>query len=193
MEVPEVLTFNKSPRPKSLYKMQNFLAELIVALSDQTYINKVQNEKKLLMYEDLKNCDLAVINYDLIREVFIGCESNLRGAFDNELYDCRTVSEYKMYKHVMAKIVLIFNESKFLDQKTADYYTKLFFPKDSSSIIKYIYDRDENSYFSLASDVASNKSSLYNLQLLFVFKLFKLVYEMKFIFCDIDSRFPNIV
>ncbi|KII70866.1 hypothetical protein RF11_14596 [Thelohanellus kitauei] len=83
---------------------KQFIEKLIIALRDEIYINKLRNEKKLFLYEDIKSHYHAMVTDDFIKSVFAGCESYLRNGLQNQLPVNTTGNDqYKKYKRLICK------------------------------------------------------------------------------------------
>ncbi|KII61570.1 hypothetical protein RF11_08067 [Thelohanellus kitauei] len=82
-------------------------------MSDKTFTDWVQEQQKLDPYQDIKSTKLACINY-----YFIG--SYLGKACIFELPDDFEPAQYKLYKQIFTRIVVLFNESYIMDKITSD-------------------------------------------------------------------------
>ncbi|KII73829.1 hypothetical protein RF11_08200 [Thelohanellus kitauei] len=99
--------------------------------------------------------------------------------------------EYKILKKVLSKTVLSFYESIYLDNSTADYYLRLC--EDSSRIFPLILVDPEDTDDGLLDGLVPSESSftvfVKKLCMSELLKVFILIYEMKFIFGDVNSKF----
>ncbi|KII73826.1 hypothetical protein RF11_08197 [Thelohanellus kitauei] len=171
-------------------KIKGLIHGLIWALTDETFISSLQNEQKLFFYEDVKSGYFSKINNKCIKQVFASGLSK----FNKEPYRKKIRSypnsEFHIYKHVFAKIVLSFHHTNYLDQEAADFYLRLI--EDTSTISPEISLDSDMSDNSLNYGAASNAIYLNNLSFPMLLKLYVLIFENKFIFEDINWKFPNL-
>ncbi|KII73127.1 hypothetical protein RF11_00309 [Thelohanellus kitauei] len=175
--------------------IKRFIQNLITALSDDIYINKLRNEQKLFMYEDLKIHYLSIFNDNFVKGVFARCESHLRNGYLNQLpVNISENNEYKKYKQVLAAIVCSFNDSICLNKNSSDYYRRRC--DEYSSSLSHIPSDPDNleslseSMVALRLSEPTNMASEHSFQELF--RWFTLIYELKFIFGDINSKILNL-
>ncbi|KII69867.1 hypothetical protein RF11_02797 [Thelohanellus kitauei] len=180
-----------------LSHIENFLNHLILALSDETYIHQLLWTQRLFLYEDLKLNHLSMIDEDFIKIGFTECESNLINDFQYLIHEDSGNAEYVMHIEVLSWILLSFNESYYLDKNTAPYYISLC--KVSSNNPPHLPSTPDISNYISDSLPVSNASTQVNIKFTSAFrallKYFSLIYELKFIFGDINSKFNilNIV
>ncbi|KII63360.1 hypothetical protein RF11_05946 [Thelohanellus kitauei] len=126
-----------------LPKLQNFLRQLICALTDEEYIKKIQENQKLEFYDDIKSHNHSIINRKFIKNLFGKFDDSLQ--YDNNDYipESSDISEFLAYKNAMEEILILFNESIYLDQNTADYY-RCIFEKYSSNSLSQCRSSDES-------------------------------------------------
>ncbi|KII74077.1 hypothetical protein RF11_00063 [Thelohanellus kitauei] len=174
--------------------IKNILKDLITALSDETYITKLETEQKLFMYEDLKSQYLSIINEDLIQNVFSECEYQLRSHFDNLSPEIFENNCYNIYKNLMARTIHSLNESNYLDKNRAGSFMKVYhvntgkfsqIPVDHATSVV----TDD---FKVMSTTLIQANANSPLRINALLKWFILIYEIKFIFGDIKSKFDNL-
>ncbi|KII62896.1 hypothetical protein RF11_15081 [Thelohanellus kitauei] len=166
-----------------------------MALSDEMYIHQTTRDQSLYLYEDLKINKCAMINEDLIKRVFMKCEYDINHSFQYQIQEIDSENaEYTNLKQVMEKIVCSFNECHYLDTKMAKncIFVCDFPPRDSNVITSnsdYSVIKSDSKAISNVSEQTNmgNKSTY-----LALFKWFSLIYELKYIFGDINSKFKNI-
>ncbi|KII72990.1 hypothetical protein RF11_08165 [Thelohanellus kitauei] len=151
-------------------KIKGLIHGLILALTDETYISKLQNEQKLFLYEDVKSVHLSKINSKCIKQVFISVLNEFGYHTYSQPIRNYPNSEFHIYKHVFARIILSFYHSNYLDQKAADCYLRLIEdPSTISSQISLNSDIFENWYNYAA---ATNAIYLNNLSFPMLLRLF---------------------
>ncbi|KII61037.1 hypothetical protein RF11_01754 [Thelohanellus kitauei] len=174
---------------------KQFVEKLIIALSDDIYIMKLQNERKLYLYEDLRSHYLTIIKDDLIQSVFERCESYLHNEFRNQISQNNTENdEYIKYKRILADLVCSFNESTYLDKNTSDHYIRLC--DENSSSLKITSDPDNIENLSQSMDslrLSSPTRIATEPSFQTLFRWLNLIYELKFIFGDVTSKFTNLI
>ncbi|KII61848.1 hypothetical protein RF11_10174 [Thelohanellus kitauei] len=102
--------------------------------------------------------------------------------------------DYKICKKVMASMILLFNESNYLLKDTTEYFLRLF--DDHFTISSQIENTNNLGSIpdsTLIRDASSKKIILYTLHFHSLLRWFILIFEMKFIFGDIDAKFNNIL
>ncbi|KII66667.1 hypothetical protein RF11_12695 [Thelohanellus kitauei] len=164
-----------------------------MALSDETYINKLKSEKTLFMYEDLKSNLLSIIDESIIKIVLSGCETILRRSQYGSP-ECFGSDEYKLYRHVLTMILLSFNEFNYFYKKKADYYISLVNDNSGNSCDIQGYSDDSHSTSDSKSDSDSSFVSIqfYKLPFPALLRWFMFIYEVKFIFAGIDTKLTNL-
>ncbi|KII64506.1 hypothetical protein RF11_12617 [Thelohanellus kitauei] len=158
-----------------------------MSLSSEDYINELKENYKRRMYEDNKSNSLFAISDDLINMIFTKLEFHLLDDMRYKSLDDHVEPEFKKYKQIMAILVHIFNESNYLDESTADYLTKLCNTNSSYSCISGTISDSMH-----VSNISSTAVSLQNPPLLVLLLWFSLIYEIKFIYGDINSKFYNL-
>ncbi|KII65450.1 hypothetical protein RF11_01055 [Thelohanellus kitauei] len=172
-------------------EVNNIIIHLIEGFSFWAYINKLQTEHKLYIYEKVKSEYLTIINEDFINRVFFESESHLLHVFDDHTPEIFKNNIYNRFKQVLASTIRLFNESNYFDKTTAKSLFGLFYNDCSRSfyIPPSLYDTP------LFSDtpIVSRKSgeSNYGMPIESMLRWFTLIYEMKFVFGDIKSKFTN--
>ncbi|KII71112.1 hypothetical protein RF11_11753 [Thelohanellus kitauei] len=184
----------QSLRSTGSAQIQIILQDLIVALSDKRYINKLKSDQKLFKYENLRSHYLPMITEDFIKSVFSQCQSQMCHAYNNQSLDHIDNEEIKLYNQIMRKVVIFLNESNYLDQKTAKDFMQLLNP---NIIFSSNVEGDPNDIRSNSDDVvlynaSTETNALSKLPLHALFNWFYLIYEMKFMFGDINSKFADL-
>ncbi|KII65184.1 hypothetical protein RF11_09573 [Thelohanellus kitauei] len=185
--------FIKSYFPSGLEKPKKVLTDLITALTDETYIDKLKKEQSLLLYEDVKTNHLSMICEGFLGDLFVACETDMFYGCNNHTPIVIDYEEYKMFKQVLILIIRAFNESNHLVKTMTDYYMTVF---DAYS--KYFSptssDRDKTrsvSLLTLLSTGSAHTHSWYDLPIHVLLSWFRLIYELKFIFGDINNKLLN--
>ncbi|KII74850.1 hypothetical protein RF11_12992 [Thelohanellus kitauei] len=185
----------KTIRAITRNKFHRFLHNLINALRDDMYTHKLNSERKLFMYEDLKCNHFSIIDEDLINNVFECCESNLITDYSSQSNFYRSKNDdSKIYSKILSRIVYSFNEYNYLYKETSDYYSRMLGEYLCSSLGIYFDQDNPDSYWESMSSFEIFEEIYIcikpiNLTLI---KLFILIYEQKFIFGDINSRITEI-
>ncbi|KII72914.1 hypothetical protein RF11_12383 [Thelohanellus kitauei] len=107
-----------------LNKIKKIMNELVLALSDETYINKIQSKDHFYMYEDLKSKTDTIFNNDFIKNLFWGCQSYLGNVYEKLEPEILHSEEYEICRQVMAKTLYSLNESNYLDERTAQLFIR---------------------------------------------------------------------
>ncbi|KII68065.1 hypothetical protein RF11_04233 [Thelohanellus kitauei] len=185
--------FIKSFFPPGLAKIKKFLKDLILGLSDESHILKMKNEKKLHLYEDLKTKYLSMIDPNFQKDIFSACESNILFAVQNQTPIVSEREEYKMFKQVLTLSIVTFNDSNYLVKTVSDYYMRLL--DAYSNYFSEVSPNPENaksrSISTIRSSTSLQSNSLYNYPFHVLMSYFRLIYELKFIFGDINSKLHN--
>ncbi|KII70467.1 hypothetical protein RF11_02125 [Thelohanellus kitauei] len=154
------------------------------------YINKLQEKQKLSLFEDAQNNLLCILDENLINNIFSWPESEIFNHVFSEISENTEDDKYKKYKQIMADVILSFNESNYLGKDKANHYTELCnLHSHNLSPIKSIPD---NSGTIVASNTSPPSTLLHNLPFLGLLRYFILIFELKFIFGDIDSKLENL-
>ncbi|KII66669.1 hypothetical protein RF11_12697 [Thelohanellus kitauei] len=177
-----------------LIDINNFLGELIIALSDEVYTSKLRFDNKLFMYEDLNSNLLSMITNNFLMNAFSECKSHLLDTYDNQGPHVVEKDSYKVFKYALADILTSFHESNHLNKKEVQSLmeickicSRMYSPtKRKNSNSGYGRDSICISYESLPSH-AFPKMPLQGL-----LKWFMLLFEIKFIFGGVDINFPGI-
>ncbi|KII65525.1 hypothetical protein RF11_15395 [Thelohanellus kitauei] len=175
-------------------KLGYLLHRLSSALSDERYTQKLRVDQKLFLYEDIKAIHHFIFNQDLINDVFSKCESHLIKKFKFKPCESTTSSEFQIYKDIMENILVSFNKANYLDKNTACIYKNLHH-EYSSNIANNPNNQD---HIAIGSDSRSNsqissQTCLYiKKSFLRILKWFSLIYELKFIFGDLNSKIENL-
>ncbi|KII71333.1 hypothetical protein RF11_05243 [Thelohanellus kitauei] len=176
--------------PSNLEKIKLFTRELILALSNDFYVNKLQSEQKLLLYEDIKKNHISMITDDHVTYVFIRCKCHLRNQFKYESFEVFGNEEYTLYKKVLAKVVISFYESIFLDIITVEDYLNMLenYSSHLSNIPSY-----QNIYGNMPGPSSHAQTiHLGRLSIPGILRWFMLMFELKFLFGDINSQFTEL-
>ncbi|KII65123.1 hypothetical protein RF11_07473 [Thelohanellus kitauei] len=174
-----------------MIEIKKFLHDVISTLIDADYVIQIQKEQNLFLYEDLKNSQLSIMDRDFIEEVFLKCISYITKTRKYWIPEDSGNAEYKIFQQVMTWLVISFNQSKHLCIGAAKYYLRLCNLKydNSSTVLKNI-DNSCGVYDSTSiSKKTANKTEHYRPSFPALFRCFMYIYELKFIFGDIDSKF----
>ncbi|KII73573.1 hypothetical protein RF11_12547 [Thelohanellus kitauei] len=102
-------------------------------------------------------------------------------------------NEYQLYQRIMTWIVMLFNQQNSISEETAKYFSNLC---DSNMNDSLPDDLTFNNITSLGTRVSlsmeSNSNILYRTQIDTLFKLFMLIYELKFIYGGIGAKFIKL-
>ncbi|KII73616.1 hypothetical protein RF11_02974 [Thelohanellus kitauei] len=138
----------------------------------------------------MKSSHLSIINEDFIKVVFSECESHLRQAFDDESDQGPEYDEYKMCTKTLATTILLFDESNYLDEATLKYYLRLL--KVNLRNQEHIPGCSDDSGGMSDSNTLPHPPLLYKLPFLAILIWYTLLFEMKFIFGDINYKLAKI-
>ncbi|KII74508.1 hypothetical protein RF11_10584 [Thelohanellus kitauei] len=126
-----------------IIRIEKFMRQLISALSDDLYINKVKEEQKLVFYEDLNINYLSMIDENLIKNVFSMCKSRTLDVYKFIACDnIQELTDYRTYRKLISLLVLSFRQSNYLCQGTAKYLLK-FLDDDSGRSFLTLNDGNE--------------------------------------------------
>ncbi|KII73928.1 hypothetical protein RF11_15630 [Thelohanellus kitauei] len=161
-------------------------------MSGVNYIIELPMDQQLLLYEDFKRTYLSVINEDFIKTIFKDCASYLSHTFYREFSGISNFYGYGKYRKIMASLVCTFNEYTYLDENKRLYYFYWCTSKpkkilDTGYLPQFVYISEKKAYTITELSTLSP-----NLTLQALFKYFNLIYEQKFIFGHIDSKFTNL-
>ncbi|KII71872.1 hypothetical protein RF11_07602 [Thelohanellus kitauei] len=173
-----------------LGQAKTFMRSLISSLSNDKYASIILESKKLCFYEDVKNKHLSIINDDLIQRIFSKCESHLADAIKTELLEVYINDEYKMFTETLANIIYSFNESNKLEKTKAYSYLRLC-DNYTNNLSRTPNSEDKSgspSEVKTDSNTSANRSLLHTLPFSALLKLFVLIYELKFIYGDLNSK-----
>ncbi|KII61986.1 hypothetical protein RF11_14143 [Thelohanellus kitauei] len=193
IDVPEPLNLKRWPLNRFFTQVKNTLKQIITELSDKIYINKLQNHQKLLMYQHLKNKHLKIIDQNFIKNVFLGLRSYLWNNYKNQEPEIFETNIYNVYKQVMANILHSFNEFNYLDINTAHTLMRKCNANPSDfAPINVGHANSEMMHDSNICSIISQQTNTYpKIPVDALLKFFTLIYELKFIFGDTNSRFDD--
>ncbi|KII71334.1 hypothetical protein RF11_05244 [Thelohanellus kitauei] len=179
-------TSEESNLPSNLERIKRFIRDVILALSDDSYIKKLQSEQKLLLYEDLKDIHLSMISSAYIEDVFTRCHRIIHNQCKYESFDGYGNEGYAFYQKALTKTVLSFYESIFFDSNTGDGYLYMLenYSNSSSNIPSY----PDNCGNEPGPTSDSQTIYLGKLSIPAILRWFILMFEMKFLFGDIYIR-----
>ncbi|KII63289.1 hypothetical protein RF11_04947 [Thelohanellus kitauei] len=171
-----------------------FLNQFISALSDHEYNQKLLNDQKLFLYEDLSDNLLSVINTDFKNNILSQCEMRLYHQFPTMVSDSVYVNnEYQLYQRIMTWIVMLFNQQNTLSEQTAKYFSNLCDSNTNDSLPDDLtFDRITSLATRVSLNMESNSNIFYRSQIDILLRLFMLIYELKYIYGGISSKFPNL-
>ncbi|KII73296.1 hypothetical protein RF11_04881 [Thelohanellus kitauei] len=175
-----------------LKKIKTIMNDLVMALSDETYIEKIQSNDHFYMYEDVKSKIANRFNEDFINGVFSECQSYLWNIYEKLEPEILHIDAYDICRQIMAKTLYSFNESNYLDDRTAQHYIRQFNVESCNNL--RVSSNDD--YFGMhESVIASNRPLQTNVfsKLPFhgLLRWFGLIFEMKLIFGDTESKLEN--
>ncbi|KII63379.1 hypothetical protein RF11_12095 [Thelohanellus kitauei] len=176
--------------------IEAFLRESISALRKETYIDKLKYVERLWMLEDVKTMHLSRINEDFINSIFSDCGNHLVHSFESKSSDGNGNDEFVKFKELMSCIIKSFNESNYIDADTADDFClrlqsiEWYDPSDIARDLS-IFAFWEADYIRRHN---IEKNELYRRTQTFqiLFRLFILIFEMKFIYKDIKSGLSGL-
>ncbi|KII63887.1 hypothetical protein RF11_05104 [Thelohanellus kitauei] len=178
----------------SITRIKFFLINVIRSLSNQTYVLKFKEEQTILLYEDLKQKHISMITEDLINNIFLGLQTGYINRVKSESTEFSETEEYKAYKKIMFLILYSFNESPHLDVQRADRFISLFEPYSRNETEIPISDNNSEILIDFTSPSYLSKRPLF-LQCIQFKKLwvwFTRLYQHKFIYGDLNSRFSDL-
>ncbi|KII67462.1 hypothetical protein RF11_07454 [Thelohanellus kitauei] len=162
----------------------------MLALSDMEYIENLQQNKSIFMYENLKSLYLWVINEDFINDVFSTRQSQFLNEIQNKCSESALISEFETYTNVMEMILISFNESNYIEKRKAEYLMSL-----CEDFLKRLPEiQSDETHCGIYSDSMTVANTSYGTKLymkntlLGILRWFVLIYELKFIFGDINSE-----
>ncbi|KII67301.1 hypothetical protein RF11_07724 [Thelohanellus kitauei] len=178
-----------------IFKIKNLLQDLIEALTNDDYINKLISEQKLFMYEDVKTDYLMIIKQSFIKICFLRCELSLRLTSDNQGPEIFENNSYNRCKEVLTKTISSFNESNYLDKNSASLFMRWcgIISSDCSNSHSYLDDIDSLSDAMRVASISEQPNTRCGIHIQAILRWFTLIYEMKFIFMDINSKTDGLL
>ncbi|KII63295.1 hypothetical protein RF11_04954 [Thelohanellus kitauei] len=189
----DISTFSEFNKGIGLGKIKRFLNDLVMAISDETYINKLKHEQKLCLYEDTHS-HISFIQDDLIKIVFSKCDLLLIADFKSRPSDVSETIIYKTCNQLMSWIVHSLNDSNYLDPNTTEFYLRKckVLPYNTSNIRRYPETFQSMTHSKLVSDLYEQNNMKNRTLFPNLLKWIALIYELKFIFGDINSKFTAL-
>ncbi|KII63142.1 hypothetical protein RF11_11627 [Thelohanellus kitauei] len=167
-----------------------FVHRLIWSLGNEIYINELNEEQDLFPYEYIKRGLLSTVKDDLLKRIFIKAESHILNSYQYEVSkDICNNEKYKTLLRCLTMFVLLFNESTYLSPDKLDHYLESTNP--DSALASKIREHPHTSENIFASDISPNAFKFYHHTFSVLLRWFQLVYEMKFIFGNINLKFTN--
>ncbi|KII60649.1 hypothetical protein RF11_10513 [Thelohanellus kitauei] len=136
-----------------------------------------------------------MIDQDFIKDLFSRCELHLINDIQKHLP--KKISEnndFRTYKQVMAWVLLSFNESNYINFRTSNYYLGLclkrlnYLPEFKDYPDNYGIIRDDTS----VSTTSEETNIYYQTAFRALFRSFILIFELKYIFGDINSKYEKL-
>ncbi|KII65449.1 hypothetical protein RF11_01054 [Thelohanellus kitauei] len=132
-----------------------------------------------------------IIEEGFIRGIFWECDQHLTKTFNNQTPEIFQNSNYKRCKQVLMKIVLLFNESNYLDNHSARLLMRWW---DDSIHTYNFHGFSENNRNVSDGNLASiiPETTNYGIPIEGSLSWFTLIYEKKFVFGDIKSKLKKL-
>ncbi|KII71979.1 hypothetical protein RF11_10236 [Thelohanellus kitauei] len=182
------LEFSEVYLAKNPAEFQSFIKSLIIPLSDERLTSRLQEQKETFLNEYLKSSELALIKDDFFKSVFSKCANHLSKTCIDKKPDDSDYAQCKIFKQVFTRIVVSLNESYIMDKDTVDSCLALCqIDMRESSKIQPI----QNNSLSISQFLEDSKNYK-NVSFSILLKWFTLIYELKFIFGDTNSKFDNL-
>ncbi|KII69866.1 hypothetical protein RF11_02796 [Thelohanellus kitauei] len=192
LRIEDLNKFKGAYLTDGLCKHECFLFDLILTLSNDKYVSKLQNDRNLFLYEDIKSTHISMLDEDIIKHVFLKCESDLSNAFQTQENTDSENGRYKMYEQVMVWTVISFNEQNFLSRHTAQYYITQLQDYNPSNILSSHENSGSSSVSTLSSNTPEESETYFEHPFQTLVRCFMEIYELKFIFGGINSKFTNL-
>ncbi|KII67017.1 hypothetical protein RF11_07556 [Thelohanellus kitauei] len=194
LNIQHHLNINESST-EYILSMKNFAYDLILALSDSAYIDKLQSDSNLFMYEYLKSHDISAMTKDFINSVCLECESYLSYVVENRIPEVYGHAEYILQLHISLLIVNSFNSSTYLDKMKRDFFMRCLHENAQTVLDSKSYPEKSNTSSEIISHGIAAPQVIKCCQLSFedILRWFILIYEHKFIFGRRDSTFENCI
>ncbi|KII68397.1 hypothetical protein RF11_04560 [Thelohanellus kitauei] len=194
-EISDVSMYGELYLPTLLSKVQTFLHNLILALSDQAHIYQIQSQPKIFLYEDEEIDMCSIIDIHLARDFFSMREEQIRTTYKSKSSVISKSAQYKMFYQIMKKTAKYFDTSTFLDVQTSHFLLRLCddYPDNLSPILLHQDTSDSTSFTKLISNISKyeNIKEKHTIQTLLGF--FNLIYEQKYIFTEINGLLPFMI
>ncbi|KII73873.1 hypothetical protein RF11_10063 [Thelohanellus kitauei] len=192
--IPQTSQSSQSCSETFYTKIQSIVKDLIEGLNDVTHFFKLRGKDTLFHHEDLKSNEVRIIDEDFINSVFSTCESHLKNAFDNQISEVSRQKHYIYYKLIMAKTILSFNQNSYLDHNRTEYVLRNRIVGSINSSDFYGTEYKNDDLFDAIYDCIKSEetNSCFQKHIQGMLRWFTLIYEMKFIFLNIHSKFPKL-
>ncbi|KII68999.1 hypothetical protein RF11_05307 [Thelohanellus kitauei] len=176
---------------KCAERVEYFLFGLISELCHERYIHKLEKDKKLLLYEDLKTKHLSLLNNDFIFDVLSKCYKHVLSVPTSPvLTSPQNKKKYEVYSQVMSTLIRMFDQTTYYYNIEEIYYYQMCNVDPKTR--KWIVSSYPNVRTTADSSEASKKDVYFkNFQVPNLLRSFQIIYEMKFIFDDILTSFTN--
>ncbi|KII68067.1 hypothetical protein RF11_04235 [Thelohanellus kitauei] len=187
---------------KKLEDVFNLLVDTIKELMRPAISNKLQADKALFFYEDVKSEHLSMMESYWMTTVFSKCIKRSTKEFSIISPEGLHYSFYKICYELMAGIAIKLNDSSLCHPSLPVIFQRFY--------RQYSDDTKDVAFIDINSDLSKTlilpnftrlhyvKNTLLALKnedktyLKKAFRIFTLIYELKLIFCDIDSQFRDI-
>ncbi|KII69017.1 hypothetical protein RF11_09959 [Thelohanellus kitauei] len=192
LESPLVMPISEISKIIDIDPIDFFPSELIKALSDEAYVYKLKYEQCLYLYEDIKGPLLSNFDDNFIKSIFSACESDINTIFESEMSE-NSEQVTIIYEELLSILIKTFNESSYIDANKA-IQLMIIYDNVGGDLVPTSCDpenRDVKPKSSANSNESDCHSGLKNIFTNFL-RWFVLIYQQKFIFGDVDSKFTNI-
>ncbi|KII71976.1 hypothetical protein RF11_10233 [Thelohanellus kitauei] len=173
---------------KNHSQIKSIIKTLIKSLSEDRFISRFKEQAELFKNEYIRSRELPFIKDDFINSVFSECQNYLSNVCIDEEPDDSERAQYTIYKQIFIRIVVSFNESYINDSDACNYFFTLY-QLDMSESTRIPPIHNNSLIISQFSEYAKKYK---NVSFSILLKWFTLIYELKFIFGDINSTFDNL-
>ncbi|KII65947.1 hypothetical protein RF11_09407 [Thelohanellus kitauei] len=176
-----VTTNRETYRANDLIKIKKFINDLIIALSNGQYISKLKRDGQLFLYENLKNVNLSMIENKFISLLFNKCFSQTVGSIQCPEAIDTPHDEHETCRKRFKSILISFNKSNYLSKKNANLHLSSIEMHDEN-VCQIPPETDKSGFLNVLYTVKKKPLTFQQL-----FRLFIMVFEMRFIYDDIKS------
>ncbi|KII65762.1 hypothetical protein RF11_07941 [Thelohanellus kitauei] len=187
-------TSKDATRTINIHQINEFVFKFIFALSDPNYIKKLEDDRHLYLYEDIQSMLQSAINKVFIQNVFSRLVpmvyQNVQPLIPSTIMD---VEAFQVNRWVMTIALMTFNAGNSIDQSTANYLWNF---SVSNPPIQLQHNLTHD-HLSLPESINSpdmrvNSKIAYTTPFPYLLICFMLIFELKFIYGDIQDKFYNL-